>query len=343
MMAAMQRRTFLGAISVAAQAAPGGIPIAFLGGTHSHAFEKAKVALASPDWDLRGVWEPNADVAAKYKAAGVASLDRDAILRDPSIRVVAVESDVIDHQEHATLALEAGKHVHVEKPPAHTMPGLRKVIELARSKKLLLQSGYMWRYNDAVAKTVEAAKQGWLGDVYLIRASMNTLVVGERRKEWAVFAGGDMFEQGAHCIDFVCQLLGRPEKVTHFLRKDNRQFQDTLKDNTAAVFEYPHAMAIVHATVMQPGAGPYRTFEVLGTNGTATIRPIEPPALEIDLAKDAGPYKKGRQKVDCPPYKRYVADLAELAAAVRGERKLTVDLDGEFTSCETLLRASGQA
>jgi predicted dehydrogenase len=53
-----------------------------------------------------------------YQLSGVTLLSRDEILSEKSIQVVAVESTVKDHSAHARLVLQAGKHVHVEKPPA---------------------------------------------------------------------------------------------------------------------------------------------------------------------------------------------------------------------------------
>ena len=66
----------------------------------------------------------------------------------------------------------------------------------------------------------------------------------------------------------------------------------------------------------------------------------EPPSLMIDLAKAAGPYRAGAQVIPYS-YTRYVDDFIELAAAVRGERKLSVTADEEFLVQETLLRVSG--
>jgi predicted dehydrogenase len=108
-----------------------------------------------------------------------------------------------------------------------------------------------------------------------------------------------------------------------------------------AVLEYDHAMAVLINTALQPGGAPPRSFEVQGANGVAALQPIEPPTLTLDLAKAAGPYQKGAQKVPLPPYQRYEADLAELAAAVRGERALAVSLDEELLVAETVLRVGG--
>ena len=46
------------------------------------------------------------------------------------------------------------------------------------------------------------------------------------------------------------------------------------------------------------------------TNGTATLQPIEPPTLTLDLAKSAGPYTKGTQNVPLPAHQRYEGDFA---------------------------------
>jgi hypothetical protein len=78
----------------------------------------------------------------------------------------------------------------------------------------------------------------------------------------------------------------------------------------------------------------------VGSSGSAVLCPIEPPKLQIDLIEAAGPYRKGVQTVSLPGYKRFVADFAELAAAVRSERPLTVTLEEELAVQETLLKAS---
>ncbi|MGH8246499.1 MAG: Gfo/Idh/MocA family protein, partial [Gammaproteobacteria bacterium] len=62
--------------------------------------------------------------------------------------------------------------------------------------------------------------------------------------------------------------------------------------------------------------------------------------LQIDLVKAAGPYKPGTQMVEVGTYQRYVDDFIELAAAIRGEKKLTASLEHELLLHEILLRAS---
>lgn len=334
------RRLFCSFSIAAALPAAAPLRIGFIGGTHSHALGKAKVVLANKEWELAGVHEADAGAYDAFAKLGVKRLSLEAMLADASIPAIAVESDVKDHFEHARRALEAGKHVHVEKPPADTLDRMKKLVELARAKNRLLQTGYMWRYHPGINTAIAAAKAGYLGDVYMVKATINTLIAADRRPEWAQFSGGQMFELGAHMVDAVVRTLGRPQSVNALLMKSGA-FADSLKDNTVAVFEYRKAMAIIQSATLQPGATAYRAFEILGSKGTATVRPVEQPVLTIDLAEAAGPYRKGAQQIPMPRYERYVDDFVELAAAVRGEKKLAMSLDEELLVQETLLRASG--
>ena len=151
-----------------------------------------------------------------------------------------------------------------------------------------------------------------------------------------------MFDLGGHVIDPMVRLMGRPRKVTSVLQKES-SLADKLNDNTLAMLEWDRAMATVHSSSLQPDSNRHRAFEVFGTEGSAILSPIEPPVLELDLAKAAGPYGSGRQTVPLPPYKRFIGDFEDLAGAVRGEHGLKVPLEQDFVVLETLLRCSGMA
>ena len=220
-----------------------------------------------------------------------------------------------DHFRHAKAALAAGRHVHVEKPPTVALGEFTELVELARRGQRLMQMGYMWRYHPGFAKIFEAVRAGWLGDVSLVRGAIDSHYPGaSARKALAEFRGGGMFELGCHLIDQVARLMGRPQKISTTLRTHGGS--DGLADNALAVFEYPKALAFVHVNLLRPGAGAHRYFEVVGTNGTAFMRPLEAPTLTLDLAKPAGPYAKGMQTIPLPAYPRYIPEMADLADAV---------------------------
>jgi len=341
----MNRRHFLctTAIALLPSQLPGAetpkprIPIGFLGVTHSHGLEKLRLLLKSPDFHVVGVCEQDAAARAACGQLGVTLLDPVALLERS--RVIAVEGPVRDHAPHALLALRAGKHVHVEKPAAVDLSDMKQMVALAREKKLLLQSGYMWRHHPGLNAIMEAARQGWLGEIFMVRASISNNLAAARRPEWGEFSGGGMFELGSHLVDAVVRLLGRPKSVTPFLRRHGA-FNDEFKDNNVAVLEFDRALAVITNTAMQAAGNPARAFEVLGANGSAMLQPIEPPGLKMDLVKAAGPYRAGLQTVPFS-YTRYEAGFVELAAALRGERTLGVSLDEELLVQETVLKASG--
>jgi predicted dehydrogenase len=314
------------------------IRIGFLGAAYSHAAPKLKLLKNHPEFELVGAWDDAPAVRAAVEKQGVKLLSQDEVLARS--QVVAVESVVRDHARYARSALAAGKHVHLEKPPSLHLADFREIIGLAREKRLLLQLGYQYRYSPPFTAVVEATRKGWLGDVYMVRATMNNQLARERRAEWGEFKGGVMFELGSHMIEAIVRLLGKPTKVTPFLFTHGR-FNDSFIDNSVAIFEYPHALASVFSATFQPNSGAYRALEVLGTNGTATIRPIEPPTLEMDLAKEAGPYKAGMNRQEWPQWERFSGDFAELAAAVRGKTQLCATPDDDLAVQETLLLASG--
>lgn len=347
----MNRRQFLSSTAAVTAAlstplplraaeSPRRIPIGFLGATYSHGPDKIRLAMTSPDWEFIGVCEASDAGRQTCAKLGAKLISQEELLQ--RAHVVAVESDVRDHAAHALLALEAGKHVHLEKPPATTLAAMRAVVALAREKELLLQTGFMWRYNPGFIAIFDAVRQGWLGEVFLVRGHISNNLAPARRSEWAEFAGGSMFELGSHLVDATVRLLGKPKAVTPFLRRHG-PFEDSLKDNNVAVLEYDRATAVLVNTALQPGSAPPRSFEVLGSNGTATLAPLEPPTLTVDLVNAAGPYTRGVQKVPLPAYQRYVDDLKELAATVRGERALIASLDEELLVGETVLRVSEMA
>ncbi|HYE32064.1 MAG TPA: Gfo/Idh/MocA family oxidoreductase [Methylomirabilota bacterium] len=341
----MHRRSFIQRTCTAALLGPMALAaaqnrrvrIGFLGAVHSHAAAKIQIARDSADWELIGVADSTTAGEATAKRLNVKVLPPDEILA--KAEVIAIESAVRDQAKLALLALKAGKHIHLEKPGAAALPEFTQLVNEARERRLLLQTGYMWRHNPGFHKIFEAVREGWLGDVVMVRAHMSNNLAPSSRAEWAEFKGGSMFEQGSHMIDAIVRLLGKPRQITSTLRTHGSS-TDTLKDNNIAILEYPKATAVLTNSSLQRTAAPQRSFEVIGSEGWAKLEPIEQPRLQIELRQAAGPYAKGAQEVPLSRFERYVGDFVELAAAVRGERQLSVLLDDELLVAEATLRAS---
>ena len=92
-------------------------------------------------------------------------------------------------------------------------------------------------------------------------------------------------------------------------------------------------------STLQPNAFAHRSFEIFGSNGTAILKPIEQPVLQLDLAKPAGPYKAGMQQIPLPAYSRYRGEFDELTSSILDGKELGVTLDDELAVHETLLKA----
>jgi predicted dehydrogenase len=340
----MKRREFIRTTAVATFAAAttlkaADVPrirVGMLGAAHSHALEKFRLLRESAEYEFVGVCEEFEKVREPFAKLNARFISQDELLA--RAEVIVVESAVRDHARHARLALAAGKHVHVEKPPAATMQEADELVRLAQEKNLLLQTGYMWRFHPGLNRAMEAARRGWLGEVFLVRGQINTQLEARRRIEWAEFSGGAMFELGCHLIDAVVRLLGKPVRVTPHLQQTG---SDNLADNCVAVFEFPKAQAIVTSSTLPPNPFAHRFFEILGTNGMARVQPIEPAILSLELTKPAGPYQQGAQNVPLPEYRRYVAEFRELAGAIRENKPLSVPLDMELLVQDAVLRASG--
>jgi predicted dehydrogenase len=97
-----------------------------------------------------------------------ATPDLNEVLADPTISAVAIATPAGTHLEVAQAALEAGKHVLVEKPLASTYADGRKLVEKAREHGLTLMCDHTYCYTSAVQKIREIVRSGELGEVHYL-------------------------------------------------------------------------------------------------------------------------------------------------------------------------------
>jgi predicted dehydrogenase len=344
----MDRRDFLittsalGALASATTRANGTIRAAMLGTQHSHFRGKLQTLQASPDFEVVAVCEPDPAARARMQEdrryAGLRWVSEAELLADPSIQLVVVECKFWEAIPWGRKVIAANKHLHLEKPPGAAIEPFRDLVHEARTKNLLLQTGYVWRFHDSVQAAFDAARQGWLGDVYLLRGTIDKDLEAERRPEWGRYQGGTFFELASHYVDLVVTLWGRPTGVKSWMRNDT--LQDGLADNTLAVLEYPQGLAVLSSAAVMAGSGEHRSFEIIGTDGSVVIRPIEPGhKMQVVMREPRGPYRAGWQEVELPKHRRYVEDFEDLAQALKNGRPLTYSYDHELAVQETLIRA----
>jgi predicted dehydrogenase len=343
------RRTFLKAAAVTAvlpalaRADKPRIKVGQIGTGHGHA-TKLAVYRRSEDYEVVGVVEPDEKLRlqAMFSPAfrDVKWLTRDQLLNTPGLQAVLVETKVRDLLDTTEACVAAGKHVHLDKPAGESLPQFRRILDAAAKQKLLVQMGYMYRYNPAVVLLREFLAKGWLGDVFEVHAVMSKVVDPAGRKDHGAYRGGMMFELGCHLIDLVVGLLGKPTKVTAHARHSSK-VDDALLDNMLAVFDYPRATATVRSTGLEVEGFDRRHLVVCGTAGTFHIQPLDNPKARVALSAARDGYKKGYQDVTFPKFERYVADAADMAKVIRGEKASDYAAAHDLNVQEAVLQASG--
>ena len=341
----LTRRTFIKASGLAtampALASSRAIRTAFYGIAHGHFPGKLRTIQEMDEFQLVGICEPNQSVMDKHSTlSAVPFLTESELLHSTEIDLIVVESDVPDLLRYAHRSVEAGKWVHMDKPPGDDIERFEQMIGQATSNNRMVQMGYKWRYHPAMSTAIRLAREGWLGAVYMVRSTLNKPLSVKQRLAMARYQGGIMFIEGCHMLDRTLDLLGKPQDVRSWIRHDGIT-QDGLADNNLAVLTYKEALAEIYIAALQPNGNSYRTFEILGSNGTATVRPYFPAPYKVyvDLKEAAGPYRTGQQvlELENPPGPPFVGDFTDLAKIIRGQMAPNYTADFDLMTHRTLL------
>lgn len=139
------------------------------------------------------------------------------ILEDEEVELVVVAVPSHLHTEHAIRALEAGKHVLVEKPMAPSLADADRMIEAAKRAGRVLTVNQNYRYTPDFVTIQEVIESGKLGRIILIRMAWHAFA---RRWDWQTIkdlGGGQLNNAGAHTVDRALVLLGdtEPEVFCH--------------------------------------------------------------------------------------------------------------------------------
>lgn len=105
-------------------------------------------------------------LAQKRNAGIEVTTDAHALIANPAVDAVAIATPVSSHFELAQAALQAGKHVLVEKPITSTADEASRLIDLAAARGLVLMVDHTFVYTPAVQKIRELTASGELGDLY---------------------------------------------------------------------------------------------------------------------------------------------------------------------------------
>jgi xylose dehydrogenase (NAD/NADP) len=177
-------------------------------------------ALESTEVDVVAV--ASRDEARAQNYAREHGIDRaygsyEGLLADADIEAVYVSLPNSLHGEWALRALEAGKHVLVEKPFSRHPTEVEQAFDAAQAAGLVLSEGFMWRHHPQTARVVELVASGTIGRLRVVRAAFGFSLAKERGEADTRFDptldGGALMDVGSYCINALRLFGGEPARA----------------------------------------------------------------------------------------------------------------------------------
>lgn len=322
---------------------PRPVRIAQIGVAHSHAPGKwAALRKLREEFELVGLCEPSAVLRARAASmpeyAGARWLTEEQLTAE-QLDAVVVEVDLPDILEFGCRAVEAGWHVHLDKPPGLDLAEFARLQTLAAARKQVIQTGYMFRYHPAFRFTFDAVRQGWLGRIFSITGDISSDIAIGRRGELERTYGSSTLLLGSHLIDLTMAILGEPQEVVAMRRRSYPE-RDGYSDNEIVLLGFKDASAVLRCLNAEFNPAKRRRFMLAGENGSLEIMPLEPGQVRLDLRTPAGGFAAGEQAVNVPAVTgRYDEMMQDFARLIRGEPSIVPQFDAahELASHRTVL------
>jgi predicted dehydrogenase len=178
--------------------------------------------------------DERAQLFAERHGIGRVSKSYEDLCNDPSVDVVYVASHIAGHLDHARLAIEAGKHVLVEKPFSYSPEETEALLAQAKSAGVLAMEAMWTRYLPQSDVLRQLLDDGLLGDAEFLQA---TFAVDNRAisRMWEPGTGGIVFDMGIYPISFAHFFFGEPESVS----AHGRVLPNGVDTGAVVVLNYP--------------------------------------------------------------------------------------------------------
>jgi len=206
------------------------------------------------------------------------------LVADPEVDIVYIATPHPFHAEQAILALNAGKHVLVEKSFTLNQAQAREVVDLATDKKLVVLEAMWTRFLPHMVRIRELLAAGALGEVRGLIADHDQKITTDptHRLQDPALGGGALLDLGIYPVSFAWDVFGEPSS-TYALSSPTPTGVD---QNTAIVFGYPQGgKAVLHTTLDARGPS---TAVIIGTDARIEIEPVWYNAVSFDLIDPDG-------------------------------------------------------
>ena len=189
----------------------------------------------------------------------------EALVNDPEVDAVYVSTPHPWHHQHALLALNAGKHVLLEKPFTINAREAQEIKDLAAAKHLFVLEAMWSRFLPSMDAIFEVINSGVLGEIRLLAADHSQYLPHIPRLWEPELGGGALLDLGIYPVSFAVRVLGFPKSVCAKATLTGQGVDET----TSLIFEYGNGAQAVLTTCMS-AAGPV-TASVIGTFGRIEI------------------------------------------------------------------------
>ncbi|ENN83840.1 oxidoreductase family (plasmid) [Rhizobium freirei PRF 81] len=211
--------------------------------------------------------QESADRFAKIYGIVRAHGSYQALVEDPHVDIIYIATPHPQHVSAAKLALNAGKHILVEKPFTLNAKEAAEIVDLARAKGLVVLEAMWTRFLPHMRRIRELIADGMIGEVRSITADHRQKLPDDpkHRLNALQLGGGALLDLGIYPVSFAWDILGKPASI-----KAMATFQDTGVDRQIAMlFQYASG-AIVTTLSSSDSSGPNRA-SIVGTKGRIEI------------------------------------------------------------------------
>jgi predicted dehydrogenase len=204
------------------------------------------------------------ELAQRYPSARMTA-DFDDLLGDESVEAVVIATPVPTHYELARRALEAGKHVFVEKPAAMRGAEMEELAELAEQRERVLLPGHLLLYHPGIRKLKEIVDSGELGKVLYVygnRQNLGTFRTNENA----------LWSLGVHDLSVLLHLID--EEPVEVRAHGNAFLEQGVEDVVFCYLRFPSGkMAHMHLSWLDPHK--IRRITVVGNDRMAVFDDME--------------------------------------------------------------------